>query len=152
MNRNALELIVALVVGAVFGYLLLESSGYRGQSSMMPLAATGLAVALCLVWAAQAGMGLVRHHGERVSPNRRELLHLALIVASVIAYVSAMQTIGFFTATLVMIPVLSGILGYHNWKVSLLATLGFVIVVYAVFRQLLSIPLPPEALLSLVAG
>lgn len=152
MNGKAIELVIALVVAAVFAALFSEAQSYSAQSKMMPMAVTGLAVALSLIWAFQCGISLVRHgSGERL-PAGDELGRLATIIAAVVVYILCVQYLGFFTATIVMIPLLSGLVGYRNWRISLLVTAGFVVVLYAVFRLLLSIPLPPETLLEVVIG
>ncbi|MBM9595412.1 tripartite tricarboxylate transporter TctB family protein [Roseitranquillus sediminis] len=153
MSRTRVEFVVSLLVAVVFAYLFVESTNFSAQSKRMPMWVTGFAVALCLVWALQSGLALARHGaGEPLAQEEGELARLAGVVAAVVGYVLAIGYVGFFSATLVMMPLLAWSLGYRRWLTSLLVTAGFAIVLYAVFRLLLSVPLPPEALLELLTG
>lgn len=145
-NRAVIELVAALGVGAISVLGVVEASRYNGASSYMPLAVTGLAVALSGVWAVQAALALARGGGGSFDIGAHLLARFAIIVAAVIAYVAGIGTIGFFTSTFIMVPGLAILIGYRNIPVALLSTVGFCVVLYAVFRLLLSIPLPPERL------
>ena len=147
-NRAAIELATALGVGAISVLGVIEAAGYRGASSYMPLAVTGFAAALSAVWATQSALALSRGTGVRVTLDRGLLLRFAIIVAAVIGYVLAVTYVGFCTATLIMVPGLSFLIGYRNLPVALITSAGFCVVLYGVFRLLLSIPLPPETLLQ----
>jgi uncharacterized membrane protein YdbT with pleckstrin-like domain len=150
MNRSVFESVAALLALAVSAAGVVESLGFRGQGAIMPLAVTGLATALSLAWLATSAVALVRGTGERVALDRRELVRFAIICAGAIAYALLMARIGFFTTTLIVVPALALAAGYRNYKVLAGATLGFVLVLYAVFRGLLSVPLPDDLLLSLI--
>ncbi|MHA6345628.1 tripartite tricarboxylate transporter TctB family protein [Roseivivax sp. CAU 1761] len=150
MTRNLIELLAALGVAVVFAALLAEAAGYPGQSRVMPVAVCGLAVMLALVWAAQSGRALSRGTPRENFGNWGEMRRLAVIVAAIVLYTLAVGSLGFFTATIAMLPALSGALGYRNWKVLIPVTLCFAGVLYAVFRLLLSVPLPPETLIRLM--
>jgi len=151
MKRILLELLAAAFVTAIFVYLFGEARIYAGQSKVMPMAVTGLAVALSLAWVTQCCVALakggvaVRTGGAPFDPRR-----LAVIAAAVVAYVFGVGTLGFFTSTIIMLPLLSISLGYRNWPIAILVTLGFAAVLYAVFRLLLSVPLPDETLFGMV--
>ena len=152
MNRSLVELLVA---GAVCGLCvagLLEAWSYAGASRYMPVAVIGFALGLGLIWAAQNAVALVRGRAERMAVPSGDLGRFAGIVLAVALYVLGVVWIGFFTSTLVMVPALSAALGYRRWRVALVATLGFAAVLYGVFRLLLAIPLPPEAVLGLVGA
>lgn len=152
MNRSALECIAALVVLAASAAGVVESLGFRNQSAIMPLAITVLACALSAVWLMTSAVAVFRGTGERVEPNRQEMVKLGIICVAAVAYIILMERIGFFTTTLVIVPALAFASGYRNAKILAAATIGFVVILYAVFRGLLSVPLPEDILLSLIGG
>ena len=148
-NRAAIELGSALIVAAVSVGALVEASGYRGASAYMPLAVTAFATALALVWAGQSALALARGSGGRFEISAQAVARFVVIVAAVVAYVFGITYAGFFTATVLMVPALAFAIGYRDVVTTALATIGFCLVLYGVFRLLLSIPLPPEAILQI---
>lgn len=152
MPRGVIELFAALVVTLVAAAGVFEASGYRGASAYMPVAVTGLATALGLVWMAQSAIALSRGTSGTLSASPAVLGRFVAIALIAGAYIFGMAHVGYFTATVVMVPLLSTAIGYRNFRVTALATLGFCVVLYAVFRLLLSVPLPPEAILGLIGA
>ncbi|MCF3933831.1 tripartite tricarboxylate transporter TctB family protein [Acuticoccus sp. M5D2P5] len=152
MPRSVIELVAALVATAVAVAGIVEASGYRGASSYMPLAVTGIAAVLGLVWAGQSAFALARGAGGTMQFPAALVGRFIIIVAAAVAYVYGIAHIGYFTSTIIMVPVLSTAIGYRNFVVTVLATIGFCAVLYAVFRLLLSVPLPPEAILNLLGA
>nr|WP_249219206.1 tripartite tricarboxylate transporter TctB family protein [Loktanella sp. SALINAS62] len=140
------------MVAALFAFLFFEALGYRGRSSYVPSAATGLGVAMCLFWVISV-MRLSPEEGNaRLPVTRSDLQQFALIVLTGILYLLGFAWIGFFTSTIIVVPFLAAALGYRNWNVLVFTTLGFVILLYGVFRLLLSVPLPREAIFALFGG
>jgi putative tricarboxylic transport membrane protein len=152
MRKAAVELPVALALCALGVGGLVEASGYRGQSSYFPLAVLGFGTALAVVWAGQCSLALARGAHPRFEARAGDFARFGFVVVVIVLYTLAVAWAGFFTATLVMVPALAGVLGYRRWGVAILATLVFVTVLYGVFRLLLSIPLPREAVLGFIGG
>lgn len=152
MTKQTVELIVASVVGALCAGGLVEAWGYSDQSSYMPIAVLAFAACMSLIWASQSALGLVRGRTDRLAVEEPILARFAFIVGATVAYVLGVTWLGFFTSTLIMVPIMAAVLGYRHWTVSLTATVAFVAVLYGVFRLLLSIPLPEEAILGFVGG
>ena len=150
MNRRALELIASGIFAALFASLLYEGAAFPGRSAYMPIAASSIGLSMCCLWAIQSARLLALGQIEYYNINRRDILRFAMIIATGAAYVTGFVFFGFFTSTVIMLPSVSIALGYRNWKVIALTTLGFCLVLYAVFRLLLSIPLPQEYLLTLL--
>ena len=150
MNRRSVELIAAGLFGALFGFLFTEGIGYSGRSAYVPAAASGIGFLMCCLWALKSVRVMATGQAESLDASGSEISRFALIVASGAAYVAGFIWIGFFTSTLIVVPVLAALLGYRNWKVLVVTTIGFVILLYGVFRLLLSVPLPPEAILTLM--
>lgn len=152
MPKGVIELFAALVVTLVAAAGIFEASGYRGASSYMPVAVTGLATLLGLVWMAQSALALARGTSGTLAVPASVLIRFVAIVAIAAGYVFTIAHFGYFTATIVMVPLLSTAIGYRNFRVTALTTLGFCVVLYGVFRLLLSVPLPPEAILGLIGA
>ena len=147
-NRAAIELVAALAVGAVSAAAVAESYGYRGASSYMPTIIAGFAVALSAIWALQSAVALARGTWAPFEITGAAVLRFATIVAVTALYVLGITYAGFFTSTVVMVPLFAFLIGYRNLPVALIATAGFCVILYCVFRLLLKIPLPPETLLE----
>lgn len=152
MRKNIIELVVALAVASLAAAGLVEASGYQGQSGYMPIAILALATLLSLAWAGQCLYGLRARTGEVIRPDLSTALRLSGFALAVAAYVLGVTYVGFFTSTLLMLPLLSAFLGYRNWRVSVGVAVGFVAILYCVFQLLLSIPLPPEAVIQFARG
>ena len=63
-----------------------------------------------------------------------------------------MSYLGYFTASFLLIPVISWFLGYRNPKVILAATAGFLCFIYVMFILIFSRPLPREIWLNLLGN
>ena len=152
MNRRKVELVAAILVGilAILGFV--EAYGYKGQSSYMPLAATGAGVLLSLAWAIQTGRMLAAGLVETYGATGRDYVHFAVVCVVAILYVLGVTFLGFFTSTIVMVPLLAFALGYRHVPTAILSTAVFSLILYGVFDKLLSIPLPPEAILGAFGG
>jgi putative tricarboxylic transport membrane protein len=150
VNKNAVELAVSLLVGAVSVFMLWEAWSYSGQSRYMPVAVTAFALAMSLVWAKQSARRLAGGAQDFLSPERAEVLRFAILLVVMTAYVLGVTYIGFFASTILLVPGLAFLAGYRNVPMAALATAVFVVILYLVFRMLLSIPLPPDYLLDLV--
>lgn len=152
MNRRMVELGASLISGTIFAYLLVEAWGYRGQSSYMPVATTGLSVFLCLIWAGQSVRLIVAGRADHYEATKADFLNFAIVATGTAAYVLAVTYVGFFTSTLALVPLLAFALGYRKITTALVTTVCFIVILYGVFALLLSIPLPPEALFEYLGG
>lgn len=158
MNRRSAELVAAGIFAALFAFLIFEAIGYSGRSAYMPAAASGIGLLMCCFWALKAARPAAAGPAEDVEPAERydatkgDVTRFALILAAGVVYVAGFVWVGFFTSTIIMVPSIALALGYRNPKVVALTTIGFALILYAVFRLLLAVPLPPEALLTLMGG
>ena len=145
------ELVVALILLALSALGLTAATDFPGASAYLPTAVLGLSCALSLVWMMQSVLAMRRERPTlRLDPQEtRRLITLAVLT---LAYALAMQLIGFFTATVLFLPVAGIALGYRQWFGLTVATVGFVVLLYAVFGVLLRTPLPRERVLELLGG
>ena len=68
------------------------------------------------------------------------------------AYTVSIPWLGFYTATFLAIPVISGAIGYRNLPAMLLSSCVFTVVVYGIFKLFLAVPLPEELVVRLMGG
>ena len=148
--KPVVELLFALLVGAlcIVGYF--EAAGYRGQSAYLPVAVMVLGVLLSTIWAVKSGFLLWKAPEAAASEAEVSWSKLVAFVFSVLVYALSVPVIGFFTMTLVFVPVVAFILGYRKTWVLLATPALFVGVLYVLFRQVLQVPLPNERLLLLI--
>lgn len=73
---------------------------------------------------------------------------LKVVVATVIlfAYVLLLKKIGYIVDTILLAAVTMWFLNYRNVKAILLSSVGFTLIVYAIFKVLLKVPLPASIL------
>lgn len=152
MNRRSIELAAAGIFAALFAFLFLTGIGYPGRSAYMPAAASGIGFLMCCLWALKAGRLLAHGEAEPLDSTASDLFRFVLILISAAAYLAGFVWLGFFTSTVIMVPAMAWFLEYREPKVIALATLGFTIVLYLVFRMLLAVPLPKEAILSVLGA
>jgi hypothetical protein len=145
------ELATALVLLALAGLGLVDAVGFPRASAYLPVAVLGLTCALSFAWAAQSALAIRRERPTlRLDPaETRRLVTLAMLS---LLYALGMEAIGFFTSTILFIPLAGLALGYRSWRGLAIATVGFIAVLYAVFGLLLQTPLPGERMLELIGG
>lgn len=152
MNRRIIELTAAGVFAALFAFLFLIGIGYPGRSAYMPAAASGIGFLMCCLWALKAVRMLALGQAEPFDATASDVSRFVLIVVCGAAYLAGFVWLGFFTSTVIMVPAVAWFLDYREPKVIALTTLGFTIVLYVVFRMLLAVPLPKEAILTLLGA
>ncbi|WP_126975919.1 tripartite tricarboxylate transporter TctB family protein [Frigidibacter oleivorans] len=155
MRRVHLELALSLGCAALslLGYA--TARGYGGGSGMLPSAVLLIATALSAIWFLQSVIELRRTPVEgpapdplRISPA--QLGRFAALILGTALVVLGIDSIGFFTAGLILLPAMAVALGYRAPGPIAVATLCFIALLYGVFHLLLKLPLPPEAVLSLL--
>jgi hypothetical protein len=145
------ELVIALVVLALAEAGLVAATDFPRASAYLPVAVLGLTCALSLAWAVQSVLAIRREPPTlRLDPaETRRLLTLAGLS---LLYALAIVELGFFTSTIVFIPLAGLLLGYRDARGLAIATAAFFLLLYAVFGLLLRTPLPPELVLQLIGG
>lgn len=100
------------------------------------------AVVVGIVIAIRGQLKLVRSGDNPVffgNPKR-----FFMVVGLMIAALISLNYLGFLTTSAILIPTLSYLLGYRKALPIAVVTVGFLLVIYIVFIQLLARPLPPE--------
>lgn len=151
MNQDLSELIAALGVAALAAAGLVHALGFPRSSAYLPVAVTGLALTLAIIWAGQS----VRHMRRRtrmVDVDPMHLRRLALMVGAALLYVAAVGAVGFFTASALFVVITALVLGMRRLRTILATAACFTLALYLVFVVLLDRPLPPERLFGIIAG
>lgn len=152
MNRSYLELLAVGIFVVFFAFLFNEGLSYRGQSAYMPVAASGIGLLMCFFWGVHTARLVVSDKSEYYETNGSDVKRFALLLGVGVVYILGFVWLGFFTSTLIMVPSVSIMLGYRNKNVIIATTIAFTFILYAVFRLLLSIPLPKELILTLIGA
>lgn len=145
------ELTVALIVFVLSALGLTEATSFTRASAYLPTAVLGFACFLSAIWAIQSVVSIRRERPAlAVDPSEaRRMITLAVLSA---LYALAIGWIGFFTSTIIFLPLAGVLLGYRNVIGLVIATAAFLALLYAVFGLLLNTPLPPELILQLLRG
>ncbi|MEV6301914.1 tripartite tricarboxylate transporter TctB family protein [Actinoplanes sp. NPDC051861] len=136
-NVIAAAVVVVLGGAAVAGSLALGAgSPSEPGPGTWPLIIGAALVLLGLILAASA-----RRTGEAERFTRSSLLVVAA-VASMIAYVAVIATIGFEIPTFLLAFVWMRFLGKESWRTSIAVSLGIVVAFYALFVGALDVTIP----------
>lgn len=151
LRRFAGNLLIPLTLIVLLAICLVETLDYPEAEDVGPAAAPYLwmifTVGFCLFLAVQA----IRRKGtpDPIPGNIRAVL---LSAAWMVAYLVAIQVVGYFISTAVFLVGAMLGLNYRNVWVIAAVTGGWVIFCYVVFYRLLYIPLPIGPLLEPLIG
>lgn len=149
MNRFLVETIGASGVLALSGLGLLEAWKYSGEGGLVPRVVMILAIMLSGAWLVEAIASMRRGRQAPASGAPIPIRSVVMLLGAGLALLLGMQFVGFFTSTVIIVPALAFGLGYRQPLGLLIGTALFVVLLIVVFRLLLGVPLPPEALLKL---
>jgi hypothetical protein len=136
-NLIAAAVVVILGGAAIAGSLALGAgSPSEPGPGTWPLIIGAVLVVLGLALAVRA-----RDTGEAERFTRSGLL-VAAAVASMIAFVAVIATIGFEIPTLLLAFVWLRFLGHESWRTSIFTSVGIVVVFYALFVGALDVTIP----------
>lgn len=143
------DVLAALALIAVSLAALLYIAGLPARAAMFPRLAAGALLGLSVLY-------LVREILRRSAEPRAAFFHHAprfvVALALVVAYALTFPQVGYFTTTIVFIPVFAAAIGMRRYLLTLAATVGASAVIYLVFVVFLNRRLPPERLLDLLTG
>jgi len=152
MKKAVVEIAAGATMLVVSGLALMEALRYSGESGMMPRGVSAAMVLLSAIWLIQSARLLRRADGPVLTITPKQVRHAALLLVAGLALVFGMRFIGFFTTAAILVPALGYAVGYRNFRGLAVATLLFVGMLVGVFKLLLSVPLPPERILTVFGG
>lgn len=116
----------------------------------MPRGIMALMILLSAIWVIQSARALQQGTGGMIAPTSGQLRSAAMLVTAGLGLLFGMKLIGFYTSAAIIVPLLGYGLGYRNLRGLAMGTLLFLLLLAAVFRLLLAVPLPPEAILTMI--
>lgn len=127
-----------------------KTIGLSSESRLFPLLVLGPAVLIGIIIAIRGQIRLIKNNDNPhffLSPGS-----FFLVVGVIFFALLGVQFLGFLTTSAIIIPLLSYILGYRKFLPVLTTTLIFLVMVYIVFIQLLSRPLPAEIWFNIIGS
>lgn len=141
------DMLTALALIAVSLAALFYIAGLSAGAALFPKLTAGALLGLSVIY-------LVREALRRSTEPKEAFFHHAprfgVALALIVGYALTFPQIGYFTTTIVFIPVFAAAIGMRRHLVTIAAAVGFSAVVYVVFVMFLNRRLPPERLLDLL--
>lgn len=150
MRKAKIETGASLIVCAISILGFWEAWGYAGEGGLMPRGIMALMILLSAIWLIQSARALLHGAGDMIVPSPKQLRSAGMLVAAGLGLLFGMKLIGFYTSAVIIVPMLGYGLGYRNLRGLAMGTLLFLLLLVAVFRLLLAVPLPPESILTMI--
>ena len=150
MRKATVESGASLLVCLFSIFGLMEALSYPGEGGLMPRGVMSLMILLSAIWFLQSVKAMLQDTGGMIAPTMVQLRSAGMLVLAGLGLLFGMQFIGFFTSAAIIVPLLGYGLGYRNLRGLAIGTVLFLVLLVAVFRLLLAVPLPPEVILTLV--
>lgn len=154
MNGNSGRItptaIGAAVLISVVLFFLFFSVNLKGSSAYFPTFTLGLILILSMVLIVKEVF--VRKPADpdakKGEPWSKTLtLQIALSIVLMFAYIPLMNWVGFYTTTLIYVPIVSYIYGYRDIKRVIIGTVVYTGLLYIIFSQLMGREMPSGILL-----
>lgn len=131
---------LAILAGSALG--LIYTANLYEEAAQFPRVVFGI-IALCALLLLGRTF-LAKHRKTSSNPFFIHLPRLLLITGLMLVYIILINRVGYYTVTLVFIPLTSWLLGFRRKLYIALTTLVYLLCVYVVFNYLFSMPFPPE--------
>jgi len=86
---------------------------------------------------------------KQLSENKKKIYNITLILILLFLYIANISILGFVVSSLVFLIITPYLLGFRNIYILIIFSITFVLVVFLLFKIILTVPLP-EGLLGLV--
>ncbi|AWB32837.1 tripartite tricarboxylate transporter TctB family protein [Orrella marina] len=143
-RKVSLELGAATLVAVLSLYGLLTVWNYPDGSRIMPVGVMILSTVLSLIWIVQLMMSGKLKTDPAPEIDVAEVKRVCTILLSLPVLILGVAKLGFFTTFVLMIPVITWLLGYRNWRGIATGTVIFSGGLYLIFKVVLNRPLPAE--------
>lgn len=143
LTRRTAELGLAATLIVAAGFLYVQAERFPGFTGAYPRT-------LCILLALTSGLMFVRTLLRRTENDSKPLFEnagrVAIGVAVLVVYIGAVSTLGYILPSLVLGIALPFMLGYRNFRLTALVTLGTLAFIIVVFVVLLGRPVPRDVL------
>jgi putative tricarboxylic transport membrane protein len=156
---TAKDIMTALLLMGLAGFGWQQTQGLSAEAAMFPRLALGTLAALSAAYLLRtlvyAGIGLGNSKKEARELKEEESFFVNpyrffVCLTLIIAYIAVFPTIGYFTATLIFIPLFVFGIGAGRPVAAIASSLGFVVFTYIVFVVLLRRHLPNDFIIDLL--
>ena len=149
MNQKQVEIAfcAGFLVLLIAGWISL--SGIPAQARLFPRMIIGFTAFVTMAMGLRALWALKTGDGDPAWRMFENVSRWAIAVVALPLYVLGVATIGYFTATLIFIPVLAIALGYRRPLVAIAIALVFDVAIYAVFISLFGRRLPADIIVGI---
>lgn len=139
--------ILAILIIVVATFFWIEAGKIRAdEAQMFPRAVLVLVYVLAALLALRT---LSARKAQRASAIFISFPAFALFIVTSLIYVASVSNAGFFSASVIYMPIVAYLLGLRRHVFNLAVTIIFLVAAYAIFVVLFSRPLPPELLWGL---
>lgn len=149
IRKASIELAVAIPAAILSVLGALHASSFPQQTAYLPTTVLSIMSLLLVLWAFQSVMALRRNQSSTLILEKGKARRFLLLVLSTATLIALAPALGFVTSFFIFIPLSGFILGYKHWKPLLAAGTIFSLLIYLIFKVLLSRPLPPELFIHL---
>ena len=136
------DVIAAFVVIAISVFLLSKTAGLPAESSQFPSAVLRVMILLAVVLGSR---DIIRNWAgsttRDVFKNRGRFLRTATVI---VIYAVAVDTIGFYSSTVIMLPVTAFLFGYQHRRNVAITTISLVGALLILFTLLMGREFPTE--------
>ena len=136
--RDPIAAVVIFALAAAFFFI---GGTYRGGAEIFPRA---VAAIMMFGSALLFFKGLLWGSTGHEKLEEGSLWRVTGVIVLTILYIVAVDTIGFFTSSLIFVPVMALFLGVRNYLMIGLTTIVFVVAVAYLFRAVFLVPLPRD--------
>ena len=146
---NLLLPLVVLALAAICFVQTLDFPGGDGDvgPAGVPYLWIAFTVVFCVILIVQA---ILRKMPPDPVPGR--IGFVILFAVWLVAYLAAIESVGYYLSTFVFLVVSMYVLTYRNYAIMVAIAVGWLVFAYAVFAQLLYIQLPQGPLMRLLTG
>lgn len=132
------EMLFNIVLMAIGIYMIVEGRTYRGDDKYFPMIVGGLTTGTS-IWMMIEDL---RSAKSDIDLEKINFVAVGVTVAALFIYYFLFETIGYVLSTILLgVSIIMG-LRYDSVKGAILWPIGFVTIVFVVFKILLKIPLP----------
>jgi len=145
------DVVGGILTVAVCAFLGWETRSLPASSAIFPNMVLFLALVLGIAMAVQ---GFIKSGGKEDRParffkNRRRFF---IAIGLTVLYILGINTLGFYSSTAILVPVIALVFGYRRPLVIVLSTIVFVIATYLLFGVAMDYRFPPEFFQSQQGG
>ncbi|MEB8431046.1 tripartite tricarboxylate transporter TctB family protein [Cocleimonas sp. KMM 6892] len=141
-NYLSAELVAMVLIFFAGAILLLDAKDLPKESALLPIAMLVFMMLLALVLFFTTLRKL--HKKEEQKPLIAKPARFLGVIVTTIFYAIAVDNLGFYTSTAIMVPLTSWAFGYRRWAHLLISAVVFVGILFLIFHVAMNRQFPTE--------